>query len=39
MNVRAISSEQAWQETEKTGRPNLDLRTRAERQRFGRPVG
>lgn len=39
MTVRAISAEHAWQETESSGRPILDLRTRAERQKFGRPPG
>jgi len=39
MTVPAISSEQAWRETEETGRPILDLRTRAERQKFGYPPG
>ena len=39
MTVRAISAEHAWQETQSSGRPILDLRTRAERLRFGRPPG
>ena len=39
MSVRAISAEQAWQETDTSGRPILDLRTRVERQKFGRPPG
>ena len=39
MKVRALSAEQAWQETETSGRPILDLRTRAERQKSGYPPG
>jgi len=39
MNVRAISPEQARQEAETSGRPILDLRTRAERRQFGYPPG
>lgn len=39
MTVRAISAEHAWQETQSCGRPILDLRTRAERQKFRHPPG
>lgn len=39
MNLRTIPAEEAWQETGTTGRPILDLRTRAERRRFGYPPG
>jgi rhodanese-related sulfurtransferase len=39
MTARHISSELAWRETEETGRPILDLRTRAERRKFGYPPG
>lgn len=37
--IRAVSPEHAWQETQETGRPILDLRTRLERRKFGRPPG
>lgn len=36
MTVRALSAEHAWHDTQSSGRPILDLRTRAERQKFGR---
>lgn len=39
MNLRAISAEVAWRECETTGRQILDLRTRAERRKFGFPPG
>ena len=39
MTVRAVSAEHAWQETQSSGRPILDLRTRAERRKFGYPPG
>jgi rhodanese-related sulfurtransferase len=37
--MEAISPQQAWQESQDTGRPILDLRTRLERQRLGWPPG
>jgi rhodanese-related sulfurtransferase len=39
MTSRSVSPETAWDESRATGRPILDLRSRAERRRFGRPPG
>ncbi len=39
MSAREISPEDAWRATQETGKPILDLRTRAERRRFGYPPG
>ena len=39
MTVRAVSAEHAWQETQSSGRPILDLQTRVEREKFGGPPG
>lgn len=39
MTGAGVSPAEAWQETRTSGRPILDLRTRAERRRFGRPPG
>lgn len=39
MTLRSISPAEAWAETQRSGRPILDLRTRAERRRYGQPPG
>lgn len=39
MTPRAVSPTEAWRLTQETGTTVLDLRTRAERQKFGYPPG
>jgi rhodanese-related sulfurtransferase len=39
VTLRSISPAQAWEESQRTGRPILDLRTRTERHRYGQPPG
>lgn len=39
MTARAVSPAEAWRLTQETGKAILDLRTRAERQKFGYPPG
>jgi rhodanese-related sulfurtransferase len=39
VTIRSISPTQAWEENQRSGRPILDLRTRAERHRYGQPPG
>ena len=39
MTVRSISPAEAWEEAQRSGQPILDLRTQAERRRYGRPPG
>lgn len=39
MTLRSISPSDAWAETQRSGRPILDLRTRTERHRYGWPPG
>jgi rhodanese-related sulfurtransferase len=39
MTVRAVSPEDAWRITQETGGAIFDLRTRAERRKFGYPPG
>lgn len=39
MTLRSISPANAWEETQRNGQPILDLRTRAERHRYGQPPG
>jgi rhodanese-related sulfurtransferase len=39
MTAASISPAEAWQRSQATGHPILDLRSRAERARFGWPPG
>lgn len=39
MTPRSISPADAWEETQHSGQPILDLRSRTERRRYGRPPG
>ncbi len=39
MTAASVSPEEGWKQSQATGRPILDLRTRAERRKFGYPPG